>query len=53
MKTLDYKRTIIDMRNHLVNQYDYIGKLDAMKYLRKLYPHADLKMFIEAYQLAY
>ena len=53
MKTIQYKTTINDMKILLINHYDFIGKLDAMKFLRKFYPKADLKMFIEAYELAY
>ena len=53
MKTIQYKTTINDMKTILINNYDCIAKLDAMKFLRKFYPNADLKMFIEAYELAY
>jgi len=53
MKTIQNKIRINDMKTLLINNYECIGKLDAMKFLRKFYPNADLKMFIEAYELAY
>ncbi len=44
---------IQEMKNLLVRHYDCIGKLDAMLFLRRTNRQENIKMFIEAYELAY
>lgn len=47
------ERIKIEMAKELTNNYDYIIKFDALKFLRELYPNTNISLMIEAYNLAY
>ena len=44
---------IQEMSKCLTDRYDCILKIDALKFLRKIYPKASIKLFVKAYNLAY
>ena len=47
------KSTVIDIAFELKNTYDYISELDAIKYLKPLFPNNLIKDFELAYNMVY
>ena len=51
MKTQE--QTISEMAKELKYRYTCIMKLDALKFLKSIYPNVDLNLMVEAYNIAY
>jgi len=46
-------KIVVEMAKTLADRYDAITKLDAIKWLKNLYPKTSLTLRINAYHLAY
>jgi hypothetical protein len=47
------KQRIQDIVKHLKDNYDYIGRYDALKFVKKTYSTTPIKVILTAYNLAY
>ena len=47
------KQRIQDIIKHLKDNYDYIGRYDALKFVKKTYSNTSIKVILKAYSLAY
>ena len=50
---MENKELINTMARELINRWDCVNKLAAIKYLKTLFPNSCLKIFKAAYELAY